>query len=158
MMLKIYQRHVKKIKFVIGLNMMDNQLVHIKSYKGSAEPCKTICNIQETKSLSYILFICCNFFQVQDARGQWLIGPLQQGQGVRGSTWLFESTCKRQRHCHDFAREYAVVVQIFDYHYRDDMNNWTYDKLCDNTFDARDVEVQGQGASRWGCHHGVVTK
>jgi hypothetical protein len=47
---------------VIGLNLADNQLAHIKSCKGPAEAWKTLCNIHETKSLSNILFIRRKFF------------------------------------------------------------------------------------------------
>lgn len=48
--------------FIIGLNLADNQLVHIKSCKGLAEAWKTICNIYETKNLSNIIFIRRKFF------------------------------------------------------------------------------------------------
>ena len=50
--LKEYQRHVKKVMSIIGLNLADNQLAHIKSCKGPAKVWKTFCNIPATKSLS----------------------------------------------------------------------------------------------------------
>ncbi len=59
---KEYQRRVKKAMSVIGLNLADNQLAHIKSCKGPSEAWKTLCNIHETKSLSNILFIRRKFF------------------------------------------------------------------------------------------------
>ena len=33
---KDYQRHAKKVMFIIGLNLADNQLTHIKSCKVNA--------------------------------------------------------------------------------------------------------------------------
>ena len=60
--LKEYQRRTKNTMSIIGLNMTDNQLVHIKSCKGSAEVWKTLCNIYDTKILFNILFIRCKFF------------------------------------------------------------------------------------------------
>ena len=59
---KAYQRRVKKAMSVIGLNLVDAQLAHIKSCKGPAEAWKTLCNIHETRSLSNILFIRRKFF------------------------------------------------------------------------------------------------
>lgn len=47
--------------FIIGLNLADNQIVHIKSCKGPTEAWKTICNIHEMKSLSKLLLICQKF-------------------------------------------------------------------------------------------------
>ena len=59
---KSYQRRVKKAMSVIGLNLVDGQLAHIKSCKGPAEAWKTLCNIHKTRSLSNILFIRRKFF------------------------------------------------------------------------------------------------
>ena len=59
--LKDYQRHVKKAMFIIGFNLADNQLAHIKNWKGPVEAWKTLCNIHETKNLSNIIFIRCKF-------------------------------------------------------------------------------------------------
>ena len=56
-LMKEYQRHIKKTISIIGLNLVDNQLVHFKNYKGFAEVRKTLCNIHEMKTLSNILFI-----------------------------------------------------------------------------------------------------
>ena len=61
--LKEYQRHVKNAISIIGLNLTDNQLAHIKSCKGPVKAWKTFCNIHETKNLSNIIFICCKFFK-----------------------------------------------------------------------------------------------
>ena len=60
--LKEYQIHIKNPMFIIALNLADNQLAYIKSYKQFAEACKTLHNILETKSLSNILFSRCKFF------------------------------------------------------------------------------------------------
>lgn len=54
---KEYQRHIKKVIFIIGLNFTDNRLVHIKNCKGHVKKWKTLCNIHKTKSLSNILFV-----------------------------------------------------------------------------------------------------
>ena len=43
--------------FIIGLNLVDNQFVHINNCKGPAETWKIICNIHEMKNLSNILSI-----------------------------------------------------------------------------------------------------
>ena len=47
---------------ISGLNLADNQLTCIKSYKRSAESWKTLYNIHETKGLSNIFFIRRKFF------------------------------------------------------------------------------------------------
>jgi hypothetical protein len=39
---KEYERRVRKAMSVIGLNLADNQLTHIKSCKGPAEAWKTL--------------------------------------------------------------------------------------------------------------------
>jgi hypothetical protein len=36
--LKEYQRSMKKVTSIIDVNLVDNQLTHIKSWKGPAEP------------------------------------------------------------------------------------------------------------------------
>jgi hypothetical protein len=66
---KKYERRVRKAMFVIGLNLADNQLAHIKSC-GSTEAWKTLCNIHETKSLSNILFIRRKFFTCKMQEGE----------------------------------------------------------------------------------------
>ncbi|KAH8962822.1 hypothetical protein BDL97_05G121000 [Sphagnum fallax] len=40
--IKEYQRHVKKAMFIIGINLVDSQLHHIKRCKGPAEAWKTL--------------------------------------------------------------------------------------------------------------------
>jgi len=59
--------------FIIGINLVDNQLHHIKRCKGAAEPWKTLCNIQETRSLSNILFIRRKFFTCKMQEGEDLL-------------------------------------------------------------------------------------
>jgi len=71
--IKDYQRRVKKAMSVIGLNLADNQLAHIKSCKGPAEAWKALCNIHETKSLSNILFIRRKFFTCKMVEGDDLL-------------------------------------------------------------------------------------
>ena len=75
-----------------------------------------------------------------------LVRPRQQGQGICGSTRLFESTREKPKHCHDLAWELADIVWILDYRYEDNVNEWTYDELHNDMFDARDVEAQGKMA------------
>jgi hypothetical protein len=69
-MKKEYKRRVREAMSVIGLNLADNQLAHIKSCKGSAEAWKTLCNIHETKNLSNILFIHRKFFTCKMQEGE----------------------------------------------------------------------------------------
>ena len=66
--LKEYQRCVKKAMSIIGLNLVDNQLAHIKSCKGPAEAWKTFCNIHETKKFVQHPLHSPQVFHVQDAR------------------------------------------------------------------------------------------
>ncbi len=47
---------------MIGLNLVDAQLAHIKSCKGPAEAWRVLCNIHETRSLANILFLRRKFF------------------------------------------------------------------------------------------------
>ena len=61
-MLKKYQIRVKKATSIIGLNLTNNLLAHIKSCKGPAEVLKTYCNIHKMNSFSNIFFICYKFF------------------------------------------------------------------------------------------------
>jgi hypothetical protein len=44
--IKEYQRRVKKAMSIIGINLVDSQLHHIKRCKGPAEAWKTLCNIR----------------------------------------------------------------------------------------------------------------
>lgn len=67
--IKEYNRRVKKAMSVIGLNLVDNQLAHIRNCKGPTEAWKTLCNIHETKSLSNILFIRRKFFTIKMQEG-----------------------------------------------------------------------------------------
>ena len=76
--IKDYNRRVKKAMSVIGLNLVDNQLAHIKSCKGPAEAWKTLCNIHETKSLSNILFIRRKFFTIKMQEGDDLLTHINQ--------------------------------------------------------------------------------
>jgi transposase InsO family protein len=75
---KDYQRRVKKAMSVIGLNLVDNQLAHIKSCKGPAEAWKTLCNIHETRSLSNILFIRRKFFTCKMEEGDNLLDHINK--------------------------------------------------------------------------------
>ena len=54
---------VKKVMFIIGLNLADNQCAYIKSCKGYAKAWKTLCNIYETKNFSNILFDYIKFIK-----------------------------------------------------------------------------------------------
>ncbi len=71
--IKEYQRHVKKAMSIIGINLVDSQLHHIKRCKGPAEAWKTLCNIRETQSLSNILFIRCKLFTCKMQEGEDLL-------------------------------------------------------------------------------------
>ena len=62
--LKEYQKLVKKAMSMIGLNVADNQLTHIKSCKKPVQAWKILYNIHETKSLSKIFFIRCKFLNM----------------------------------------------------------------------------------------------
>jgi hypothetical protein len=53
---------VQKPMSVIVLNLVDNQLMHIKSYKRAVEAGNVICNIHKKRSLSNIFFIHLKFF------------------------------------------------------------------------------------------------
>ena len=75
---KDYERRVKKAMSVIGLNLVDNQLAHIKSCKGPAEAWRTLCNIHETRSLSNILFIRRKFFTSKMQEGDDLLNHVNQ--------------------------------------------------------------------------------
>lgn len=88
-------------------------------------------------------------FHVQDARGWWLSGPREQGQGTHKSICLFRGTRERRRYCHNIAQAFADIVQILDQSIKG--NKRPYDGLRDDMFDARDVETQGKEAPRWGC-------
>lgn len=63
-MLKEYQRCVKKAMSIMGLNLVENQLAHIKTYKGPVEVWKIFCKSHEPN----ICFIRYNFDYVQDVR------------------------------------------------------------------------------------------
>lgn len=75
---KDYERRVKKAMSVIGLNLVDSQLAHIKSCKGPAEAWRTLCNIHETRSLSNILFIRRKFFTSKMQEGSDLLNHTNQ--------------------------------------------------------------------------------
>ena len=75
---KDYNRRVKKAMSVIGLNLVDDQLAHIKSCKGPTEAWKTLCNIHKTRSLSNILFIRRKFFTIKMQEGDDLLNHINQ--------------------------------------------------------------------------------
>ena len=56
--LKEYERHIKKAMFIIGLNLVDNQFVHINNCKGPAETWKIICNISNILFIHPKIFTC----------------------------------------------------------------------------------------------------
>ena len=68
--MKEYVRHVRKAMSVIGLNLADNQLAHIKSSKGPAKAWMTLCNIHETNNLFNILLIRRKFFTCKIKKGE----------------------------------------------------------------------------------------
>jgi hypothetical protein len=108
--LKKYQRRVKNVMSIIGLNLTDNQLAHIKSCKEVAEAWKTFYNIYETKNLTNIFFYSPQVFHIQDIRKQRYVGPRQQDQDTRGSICLFGRTREIRRYCLDLARELVGIV------------------------------------------------
>ena len=79
---KGYQRRSKKAMSIIGLNLVDNQLAHMKSCKGPAEAWKTLCNIHETRSLSNILFIRRKFFTCKMQEGEDLLNHINKVKGL----------------------------------------------------------------------------
>lgn len=58
---------------IIALNLVDNQLAHIKDCNGPAMAWKILCDIHVTNNLSNILFICWNFFMCKMQRGDELL-------------------------------------------------------------------------------------
>jgi len=76
--IKEYQRCVKKAMSIIGINLVDSQLHHIKRCKGPAEAWKTLCNIHKTRSLSNILFICRKFFMCKMQEGEDLLDHINK--------------------------------------------------------------------------------
>jgi transposase InsO family protein len=75
---KDYDRRAKKAMSIIGLNLVDSQLAHIRSCKGPAEAWRTLCNIHETRSLSNILFIRRKFFTSKMQEGDDLLNHINQ--------------------------------------------------------------------------------
>ena len=47
--LKEYQRRIKKVMSIIGLNLVDNQFAYIKSYKELAEAWKPLCTFTKRR-------------------------------------------------------------------------------------------------------------
>jgi hypothetical protein len=76
--IKGYQRRLKKAMSIIGINLVDSQLHHIKRCKGPAEAWKTLCNIHETRSLSNILFIRRKFFTCKMQEGEDLLDHINK--------------------------------------------------------------------------------
>jgi hypothetical protein len=72
--IKEYQRRAKKAMSTIGINLVDNQLHHIKRCKGPAEA----WNIHETRSLSNILFIHRKFFTCKMQEGEDLLDHINK--------------------------------------------------------------------------------
>lgn len=56
------QRRVKKTMSIIAFSSVDNQLGHIRGFKGPAKAWKILCNIHKTRSLANILFVHRKFF------------------------------------------------------------------------------------------------
>ena len=87
---KAYQRHVKKAMSIMGLNLVDNQLIHIKSCKGPTKAWKTLCNIHETKSLSNILFFRHKFFTCEMQEGDDLVDHVKKVKAFAGQVACLE--------------------------------------------------------------------
>jgi hypothetical protein len=76
--IKEYQRRAKKAISTIAINLVDNQLHHIKRCKGPVEAWNTLCNIHETRSLSNILFIRRKFFTCKMQEGEDLLDHINK--------------------------------------------------------------------------------
>ncbi len=63
---------------IIGINLVDSQLHHIKRCKGPAEAWKTLCNIHETRSLLNILFTRRKFFTCKMQEGEDLLDHINK--------------------------------------------------------------------------------
>ena len=74
-MLKKYQRRVKNAMSIIGLNLTNNQLVHIKSCKeigGGMED-----HLQHSQDKKFVMYPSCllQIFHMQDEKMRQLVGP-----------------------------------------------------------------------------------
>lgn len=108
--LNTYQRHLKKIMFIVDINLMDNQLVHIKSCKGPAEVWKILCNIYETKNLSNFLFVRQNFFTYKIEIGDNLWTHVNKVKAFSDQlNWRYP--CEK-KHFHNFAQKLASIVRV----------------------------------------------
>jgi len=63
---------------IIGINLVDSQLHHIKRCKGPVEAWKTLCNIHETRSLLNILFTRRKFFTCKMQEGEDLLDHINK--------------------------------------------------------------------------------
>ena len=129
--LKEYQRRVKMVMSIISLNLVDNQLMHIKSCKNLWRYEKLFVTFTRRRiypTSSHLPQI----FHMQDIKLRRLFGPRQQDQDVCRSTHLFGGTHEGRKHYHDLAQKHTIVVRILDHCHGDDDDKIHYDGLRNN--------------------------
>lgn len=75
---KKYKKRAKNAISIIALNLVDNQLAHIRSCKGLEKVWKTLCIIHKTKSLSNIIFVRRKFFTCKMGDGDDLLDRINK--------------------------------------------------------------------------------
>lgn len=104
---KAYQKPIP----IIALNLVDNLLAYIKSYKGPTETCNVFCNINETKSLSIIVFVCHKLFRYKMQEDDNLLDNIKKSRHLQ----ICSLAHKKRRCCHDFVREFPTFVRTLNH-------------------------------------------
>ena len=108
-MLKDFQRHVKKIMSIIGLNLAD-----FKNCKEHAEARKILCNIYNTKKLSNILYVRRTFFTCKMQKDDDLLDHVNKVKAFAGPFTCLQAH-ERQRHCHKFITLLENLLASYEY-------------------------------------------
>ena len=95
-LLKKFRIHVQKAISIIGLNLVDDQLAHIKNYQELAKVWKSQYNIHKMKNLSNILFICskCFMCNMHDSTTYWTTSTRSKPLKINSHVWRYP--CKKK--------------------------------------------------------------
>lgn len=78
------------------INLVDNELAHIKECKGPAETWKTLSNIHKTKNISNILFIRRKFFIIKMDEGDDMLDHINKVKSLSDQLTYLEISMKEE--------------------------------------------------------------
>lgn len=124
--LKYYPKRVKNAMSIFSLNLVE-PCAHIKSCTRYAKAWKIFCNILDMKSLSNIVFICCNFFTYKMNACNDMLDHVNKVKALADQLACQELLWETKIYL-DLIWEFVDIVRILN-----DAAKRTYDRLRNNT-------------------------